>query len=303
MSKLGLALGGGGARGLAHVGVLKVLEREKIKIHSIAGCSMGAVIGGLYCYFGNAEKLESFVYDTLTSPAIKHLDLEQYSENNKKKNTSIFEKLVDYVEERVVAIKATNDFSIIGKEETNEIFDLIPDVEIKDLTVKFSAIATDLVSGEEVNFTEGNLRLILKASSAIPGIFPPVKIGEMFLVDGGASESVPVGKVKEIGADRIIAIDVTRNLRDSFRVNNAVEVVYRSADIATFHLSLERLGEADLIIRPNVGKLSWSKFDDIKNIIKMGEIETEKMLPEINKLIDRNYYLLEFGHFLKKFKR
>jgi len=303
MSKLGLALGGGGARGLAHVGVLKVLERENIKIHSITGCSMGAVIGGLYCYLGSAKKLESLVYDTLTSPAIKHLDFDQYSENNEKKDTGIFERLVDYVEERVAAIKAINDFSLIGEEDTNEIFNLIPDVEIKDLSVKFSAIATDLISGEEVNFSEGNLRQILKASSAIPGIFPPVKIGEMFLVDGGTSESIPVGKVKEVGADRIIAIDVTRSLRDSFRVNNAVEVVYRSADIATFHLSLERLGEADLIIRPNVGKLSWSKFNDIKNIIKMGEIETEKMLPEINKLIDRNYYLLEFGHFLKKFKR
>ncbi len=301
MSKLGIALGGGGARGLAHIGVLKVLEKENIPIHAITGCSMGSVIGGLYAYLQNAQDVEDYIFDILSNPVVKELDLENLSEN-KKNEDGIVDKITEFIQNRVAALRAINDISIIGEETTNKIFSLLPDAKIENLPIKFSAISTNLYSGEEVNFTKGSLRKILMASSAIPGIFPPVKIGSSLFIDGNAAESVPVGKVRELGADRVIAVDVTRDIKISSPLNNAIEVVFRAQDISTYHLSNERLKGADLILKPEVKSLSWADFGYAKRIIDAGEIEAEKMLPKIKELIDKNYYLLEFEHFLDKFK-
>jgi len=303
MTNLGIALGGGGARGLAHIGILKVLDREKIPIHSITGCSMGAVVGGLYAYFGNALEVERFVDDALKDHKFAHLNLDNLSEDqNDKKDEGFINKFTDFVQDRIAALRAIREVSVIDQEETDRIFSLIPNPKIKSLKLKFSAIATDLLTGEEINFTEGNLREVLRASSAIPGIFPPVKIDGQLLVDGSASESVPVSKVKEFCSDRILAIDVTRNMDSPGALNNAIEIVFRTQDISSHHLSKERLKEADLVISPKVKQYLWSDFKFAKRIIKLGEEEAEKRLPEINKLMNRNYYVLEFEHFLKKFK-
>ncbi len=301
MSKLGIALGGGGARGLAHIGVLKVLERENIPIYAITGCSMGSVVGGLYAYLQNAQDVEDYIFDILSNPVVKELDLENLSEN-KKEDDGLVEKITEFIQNRVAALRAINDLSIISKETTKKIFSLLPDTKIEKLPIKFSAISTNLMNGEEVNFTSGNFRRVIMASSAIPGIFPPVKIGSALYIDGNAAESVPVGKVKELGADRVIAVDVTRDITITSPLNNAIEVVFRAQDISTYHLSNERLKGADLILKPDVKTLSWADFNYAKNIIKAGENETEKMLPKIRELIDKNYYLLEFEHFIDKFK-
>ncbi len=301
MSKLGIALGGGGARGLAHIGVLKVLERENIPIYAITGCSMGSVVGGLYAYLQNAQDVEDYIFDILSNPVVKELDLENLSEN-KKEDDGLVEKITEFIQNRVAALRAINDLSIISKETTKKIFSLLPDTKIEKLPIKFSAISTNLMNGEEVNFTSGNFRRVIMASSAIPGIFPPVKIGSALYIDGNAAESVPVGKVKELGADRVIAVDVTRDITITSPLNNAIEVVFRAQDISTYHLSNERLKGADLILKPDVKTLSWADFNYAKNIIRAGEKETEKMLPKIRELIDKNYYLLEFEHFIDKFK-
>lgn len=303
MTNLGIALGGGGARGLAHIGVLKVLDREKIPIHSITGCSMGAVVGGLYAYFGNALEVEKFVDDALKNPKFAHLNIDNLSEDqNKKKDEGFINKLTEFVQDRIAALRAIREVSIINQEETDNIFSLIPNPKLKSLKIKFSAIATDLLTGEEINFTKGNLRDVLRASSAIPGVFPPVKIEGKLFVDGSASESVPVSKVKEFCSDRILAVDVTRSINLPGPLDNAIEIVFRTQDISSYHLSKERLKEADLIISPGVKQYQWSDFKFAKKLIKLGEEEAEKLLPEIKKLINRNYYVLEFEHFLKKFK-
>jgi NTE family protein len=213
MAHLGLALGGGGARGLAHIGVLKVLEAENIKISAITGCSMGALVGGLYAYFGNAKNVEEFVFEAIKHPKFVELGLERFNENQQPHDKNYFEHFFDYVAVRLNALKALNTVAYFDEIKTSEIYSMIPDVPIENLKIKFSAIATDLLSGNEINFTQGSLRTIIRASSAIPGIFPPVRYNNYFLVDGSASESVPVGKVKNIGADRVLAIDVTKTLK------------------------------------------------------------------------------------------
>ena len=174
---------------------------------------MGAVVGGLYAYFGSAKEVEIFIHDLIEHPKFIELGIDKFNKKEKKPDKNYFEQFLDYIEIRFQALKSLNSLSYFDEESTKKIYQIFPDVPIENLQIKFSAIATDLLSGEEINFTKGNLRDVIRASSAIPGIFPPVKYENYFLVDGSASESVPAGKVREIGADRVLAVDVTRSLK------------------------------------------------------------------------------------------
>jgi NTE family protein len=167
MSKFGLALGGGGARGLAHIGLLKVLDEENIKIGAITGCSMGAVVGGLYACFENAKRVEEIILNVINLPKFVNLGIEKLSDNSRKLDKNYFEQFFDYIDTRLQALKSLDRLSYFDEEFTREIYDIIPDIPIESLKIKFSAIATDLLSGEEINFTSGSLREAIKASSAI----------------------------------------------------------------------------------------------------------------------------------------
>ena len=302
MSKLGLALGGGGARGIAHIGVLKALDDEKIKIDSITGCSMGAIIGGLYAYFGSAGLVQDFILQAIKDPKIELIYTDVFNKDSARPNKYYFERLINYLGDRFNTLKALGRLSYFEEEITNDIFKIIPDVQIESLGVKFSAIATDLISGQEINFTKGSLRTALKASSAIPGIFPPVEFENMLLVDGSTSESVPVARVKEIGADRILAIDVSRRINEIHPAKNILDILYRAGDISSYHLSLLRLQAADLILRPEVKQLSWVDFDKASEIISTGETAARENIDKIWKLVNRNPYILQFERIIKKLK-
>ncbi len=299
MALLGLALGGGGARGLAHIGVLKTLEKANIEIYAITGCSMGSVIGSLYAHYGSAEKVENVMLEAIDKVNLEELGIPQ---DNGKKDASFWDSFVNELKFRYNVVRSLQDLSLIHEESAKKIFEIIPDIDIKELKIKFSAIATDLISGCEVNIADGNLRSAVKASSAIPGIFPPVRRGEMYFVDGSASESVPAGKVRELGADRVLAVDVSHELKTEDEPKNVLEILYRTEDITSYHLSKERLKEADLVISPDVHKLTWAEFKKAKEIIAEGEKAAEKMLPEIQRLMERYAITLELEQLLKKFK-
>jgi len=300
MNGIGLALGGGGARGLAHIGVLKALEKEGVEINAITGCSMGAIIGGLYAYYQNATDVENHVFEMLNNPIVAELKIDELKEDKEEKDKPFFDELIDYVGFKIKAFKSLQTLSFFDEEITGRIFEAIPDVRIEDLKIKFSAIATDLLSGKEINFTRGSLRTVVRASGAIPGFFPPVKIKDYYLVDGSASESVPAGKVREIGADRVLAVDVTHDIKRIDKPVNIIDLLNRTEDITSFHLSKERLKHADLIIRPKVRKISWVEFDQAKKIIKRGEEAVYGNLEAIRKLVNRNSYILELEQYLKK---
>ena len=302
MSKLGLALGGGGARGLAHIGVLKVLDNEGIIPAAITGCSMGAVVGGLYAFYGNATPVEEFILSAISHPKFISLGIERFSDRGKSSDKSYFEQFFDYVGAKLQAIKSLSSLSYFDDEVTTAMYKMIPDVPLEKLKINFSAIATDLNSGEEINFTTGSLRNVIRASSAIPGIFPPVRCENYFLVDGSASESVPAGRVREIGADRVLAIDVTRSLKVVTQPQSIFDILYRTEDITSFHLSTLRLQEADLIIRPDVRQQSWADFDKAEMIIAAGETVAKENIREIKKLAQRNSFLINIEHYMKKIK-
>ncbi len=309
MSKLGIALGGGGARGLAHIGVLKKLEKEKIEISAITGCSMGAVVGTLYAYYRKAEKVEEIFANFIENIDLEELGITDINENSNKSSSEPFslldkdfwESFISFFRYRFNLIRTIKNSSYFDEKTTSKIFELIPDVKIEDMKIPFSAISTDLISGKEINFTRGSLREAVRASSAIPGIFPAVRIDEFLLVDGASSESVPVGKVKEIGADRVLAVNVSHCIKSDKEPENIFEILYRTGDISAYHLSLERLKAADLIITPAVKDIFWADFINYKEIINEGYLAARESLSEIKKLINRNSFTLELEHFIKKF--
>lgn len=147
------------------------------------------------------------------------------------------------------------------------------------------------------------MRDILRASSAIPGIFPPVEYENYSLVDGSASDSVPVQKVKEIGADRVLAVDVIRDIKSyDGKPQNLLDILYRTEDITSYHLSNHRLKEADLILRPDIKELYWTDFDKVEKIIYSGKKTAEENIEEIKKLVQRNVYLLGIVNYIKKLR-
>jgi len=301
MNKLALALGGGGARGLAHIGILKVLEDQKIKFDAISGCSMGAIVGGLYAYFGNYSEVEEFVFDTISSEKYKQLGIDKLSAKQDS-FSKYFEQFFDFVGTSIQIIKAINRNSYFDEELTDEIFDFIPDVDIETLKIKFFAVATDLFSGQEIVFSTGSLRKALKASASIPGIFPPVKYRGYYLVDGSVTDLVPVQILKQSGYEKIIAIDVVKSLENPNPPKNIIEILYRVESISSYHLSAYQLKDADLLIYPDVRQYDWSDFRFASEIIKKGEISAINHLDEIIKLYNSNIYKLRLRKLLNRIK-
>ncbi len=132
---------------------------------------------------------------------------------------------------------------------------------------------------------EGNLREAVTASASLPGIFPPVKIDNQILIDGGFTDSIPVQVVKGQGAHYVIAVDVTKCLDNTNNLDNALSIIYRAEDIVSYHLTQERLAGADLVIRPKVRDLPWTAVDQIDKIIAAGEQAAREALPQIRKFL------------------
>lgn len=262
--KIGLALGGGAARGLAHIGVLKVLEKAGLKIDFIAGTSMGALIGGLYAAtldIDFIEKTFSYIAEKFAYPRF-HLSLHK----------NLLFKNQDKVEE------------ILSKPVAN--------LKIEDLKIPFIAIATNAENGEEVILRKGNLKEAIKASAAIPFVFESVKIDGKVLIDGGFSNPTPVDRVKEMGAEFVIGVDILRgwpNLVDlekketGFSLKHIKMFVTETYHALEFQISKEKMKCADLIIKPPLLDYNWNDFYYASEIIQRGVNETEKYIDAIRK--------------------
>ncbi len=302
MNKFAVALGGGGARGLAHIGFLKVLDRNRIKIDAISGCSMGSIVGGLYAYFGNSEAVEDFVYQTIKSEKYKELGIEKLSSRKKDSTIDYLEQFFDFIGTSIQIIKAINRTSYFDKELTEEIFDFIPDVPIESLKIKFCAVASDLYTGQNIVLKTGSLRKALTASSAIPGIFPPVKYKNYLLVDGSVTDLVPVKILRDSGYEKILAVDVVKSLENPNPPKNVLEILYRVESISSYHLSNLMLKEADLLLMPEVRNYDWSDFQFAREIIEAGEKCAEENIEKIIELVNSNIYIFRSKKFLKRLR-
>jgi NTE family protein len=291
--KIGLALGGGGARGLAHIGVMRVLEREKIRPDLIVGTSMGAIVGGALASGMKVGELEQRVASFLESNLYKSSELKAMGDAESGEEQSLSRRIQSYFKTKIRLAQAIYRPSILQLRDIEEFINFfIPDIQIEETVIPFRAVATDLESGKLVVLKKGPLRRSILASSAIPGALPPVEINGRQLSDGGIICVVPVSCALEEGADVVIAIAVDRDISLVSGLQTAVDIYVRAGEIQGFHLERYDLENTDIVIRPELGTTHWTDFSQPKKLISLGELAAIDSLPEIRRLVEPKWELM-----------
>ena len=276
--KIALVLGGGGARGLAHLGVLRVLEREKIKFHFIVGCSFGAIVGGMYAQTPQVELVEKRFRNFVHTRAFQELGF-HLMKKRKIDEDLYFKQLAHNIRNRVLINLVINKLAVLKEGRLkNAIAYLLKPGNIEDTHIPFACNATDLISGRPYLFTHGDIRKAVQASSAIPGIFPPLKLNGKLFSDGAIIFNIPVPFARALGADYVIAVDVHPTLEPDNNITNVFDVFLRASNITGTYLSEKIIEEADLVVRPEVGHFHWSDFEHAEKIVEKGEQAMEAAL-------------------------
>ena len=283
--RIGLALGGGGARGLAHIGVLRVLEKEEIPIDLIAGTSIGALVGGAYASGINPDELQKKVEEYLNSTEFRSSAIKAFESAHAKGEVGLTQRIQTYLRNHFYLIQAMFKPGILSNEDFQTTIDyFIPDIQVEETRIPFRAVATDLVSGEQITFSKGSLRQAVMASCAVPGAITPLKEGERLLSDGGIICRVPSSVVRQEGTDIVIAVVVDRCI-GSEEPRTVVDVYLRVSEIMGERLKQYELADADVVILPEVGDLHWSSFSQAMNLIDEGEKAAREKLDDIRRLM------------------
>ncbi len=283
--RIGLALGGGGARGLAHIGVLRALEREGIPIDLIVGTSIGALVGGAYASGISPDELEKKVEMYLNSAEFRSSTMKTFEKAHTKEELGLGQKIQAHLRSWFYLIQAMFKPGILSNEDFQKTIDyFIPDIQIEETRIPFRAVSTDLASGEQITLSHGSLRQAVLASCAVPGAFAPLKEGEKLLSDGGITCLVPTSVARKEGADIVISVAVDRcvSLEEP---RNVVDVYYRVSEIMGEKLRQYELKDADVVIQPLVGDSHWSNFSQAMHLIDEGERAAMEKLDEIRQVM------------------
>ncbi|MDK2122450.1 patatin-like phospholipase family protein [Parachitinimonas caeni] len=253
--RIGVALGGGAAKGFAHVGVLKMLEAQGLTPVVVSGTSAGSVVGSLYAAGYTPFELQEKSF-ALDEDSIRDLSL---GGGGLVKG----EKLQDYVNK------------------------LVSNRPIEKLSKPFAAVATNLDTGKRTAFVRGNTGQAVRASSSIPSIFQPVQIGNQRYVDGGVVSPVPVDAARDLGADFVIAVDISTKPEQGKGADGMVSILNQTITIMGRQLGEQELARADFVIRPRVGRIGPADFDQKHIAILEGEKATQAALPAIKQKIEQ----------------
>lgn len=289
--KVGLVLSGGGAKGMAHIGALKVIEEAGVRIDYIGGTSMGAIVGALYAAGYTATQLDSIFRTT---------DFTNLIEDNLPRSAKTFYEKED--SERYAITLPFDNFKVTappsfsgGQNVYNELVQLLyPVKHIKkfdQLPIPFLCIATDVETGEEVVLESGYLPQAVMASGALPSLFEPVKVGDRLLIDGGVTNNYPIQKIKDMGAEIIIGVDVQHGLRDRDALLSATEILLQINNYRTVLDMKEKSKKTDIYIKPEVSDFSVIDFSLYDRIIESGVTATKKSYGDLKGLSEKQQTL------------
>jgi len=274
-----LALGGGGARGLAHIGILKILQDEGIKIAGIAGISMGAIVGAMYAYYGDAVEVEEIFKKFLQSQFHQRFGKTFFVLSENPDTYQMPRKIIERLGRNFIYLKAASKRGIFSQNILNDTLNfLLPDIQFRDLRIPFICVSSDLVTGKEIVFKSGRVRRAVVASSLIPGIVEPLKFDNFVLTDGSTTGVVPVNAAIETFGEKVIAVDVSMTLKREIELKTAFDVAIRSNEITSYLLNQSYLDKAAVVIRPKVGNTNWANFERLNEMIRAGEIAAKKSL-------------------------
>jgi len=283
--KVGVVLSGGGAKGMAHIGVLKVLERAGIPIDYITGTSMGSIIGGLYAIGYNANSLDSMVRKQDWSYVIT--DKEDLSNQSlidrRKQYTYVFSTGLSFGKNK------TNEGGLIKGKNLAELFGQLctgytDSLDFsKDLKIPFACVATNIIDNTEVDFHSGRLPQAMRASMAIPAVFAPVRIGDMVLTDGGMRNNYPADLAKEMGADIIIGVTVQGEPKTADEIKGTLGVLNQIIDINCKNKLEENIAITDLHMRINTTGYNTASFSAsaVDTLVRRGEEEAMRHYDEL----------------------
>lgn len=284
--KIGLVLSGGGAKGLAHIGALKVLEEAGVQIDYIGGSSMGAIVGGLYAAGYSAEELDSIFHATNFNILIQD-DLPRSAKTFYEKEDT----------EKYALTLPFDDFRISfpsGLSKGQNIYNLMSRLtmhvsEVRDfdnLPISFFCTAADVETGEEVILDSGSLAKAVSASGAIPSVFSPVKIDGRLLTDGGVANNYPVEELKRRGANIIIGVDVQDSLASRDNLKSVFDILTQISNFRTISAMKDKIPLTDIYIKPDISEFSILSFEQGEAIIDSGEVAASRHLQELKRVAE-----------------
>lgn len=293
--KVGLALGGGGVRGFSHIGVLNVLEEEGITIDLIVGTSAGALIGGAYASGQSPREIQAKIEAYLQSPEFDDSSLKSVGLTFTEDEKSFFIKARKFIMNRLLLIQAFFKPSILPSHDFQSLIDyFLPDMDIGETRIPFRVVATDLITGKKIVFSEGPLRKAVLASCSVPGAVEPVRYGDWLLADGGITSLVPARAARDAGADVVIAVMVDRELETNVSIETAKDVVFRAGEITAGALETSELVGADVVVRPKVGNLHWMDFTRATDLVKAGEDAARESMKKIKDSLPFSLRVMRF---------
>lgn len=282
---LGLALGGGGAAGMAHVGVLEYLEQRDIRPDIIVGSSIGAIIGGLFALDPDIKRLRSRIREIVNDKSLGGR-LGNLAHEPDTSGVGRTNELTQFIHKQLAGIKVLNTISLRPREDLGSIMKAVfGDAQIQDAKVSFAAVVLDIVTGEELALSEGSLADAVYASAAIPGIFPPQLREKRELVDGGFTSSCPVHFARRLGANVVVAVPINRILMPSRASKTGIEVMTRTDEITRHKLAEIEIESADLVISPKSSDLHWGDFSSWESMAARGFEAVEAVAPDLDRLV------------------
>ncbi len=287
--KVGLALGSGGARGLAHAGVLHVLEAEGLMPDVIAGTSMGAIVGGLYAEEPDAAstwtRLQAYVNDEDFAESWSSF-VPKESGGEDEQQSSRFQDMLDFVQRKMVQVKTvTRPYQQDSDRLRKPLENLFSSRTFEELALPFAAVGVDLISGRSVAASSGDLIDGLYGSCAIPAIFPALERDDRYIIDGGGPYRVPIEACRALGADVVIAVSIPAF--EELKFSTGLDLILRSNTIARDRLARFALTTADLVIHPSVDDFHWADFRAGPECRDRGVAAAEAVMPRLRSLLAR----------------
>ena len=253
-ARVALVLGAGASRGFAHIGVLKILEANRVPMHLIVGTSAGSLVGSMYAYGFNAFQLQSLSF------SVEKGD--------------------------IIDLTVPDNGFIKGEKLEAFVNHMLKDTPIEKLRTPFYAVAADIQTGEEVVFASGNTGTAVRASCSIPGVFQPVRIGSRLYVDGGIVSPVAVDYARKMGADLVIAVDISMGV-ESPPPKTLMETIMQSVVIMHSKIAQNQLSRADIVIRPRVSHIGSTDFTRRHEAVLEGEKAALEAMPAVRAALDR----------------
>ena len=294
--KVCLVLGAGGVRGLSHLGVLQVLEREGIPIDYLVGTSAGSIVGAAYALEPDAMEITRRALDYFKGEEFEKDSFSALIPDPSGPQPGLVQNVINGVRKGYVFSNLLRKQSILpGEKMSGMIYSLLPDLDFKDTKIPFAIPALDLKTGEDVLITRKSIRQAVIAGCAIPGFFPPVEYNDRLLTDSAIVCPVPVSAaLKEFKPDVLIAVDIMNRIETEDDFPRGLDVLLRSESIACSRLNAQEISKADIVIRPEVGQIYWSDFNELDLLVSEGAAAAQSQVSEIRKIIRRKRRIFKF---------